>query len=139
MGTERQLKVMANDWKKETYTIQVHLHDQIISQEVAGVVNGGFGIHETGGAWNITHLATGWNCFSAADENGAKILAQYLIANYLPEFERLRISGTTVENYCPLENKITSDGELAHLKKLFADASSEAEKRENRMKVQIIS
>ena len=111
----------ANGWEKATYTIQVNLHNRIISQEVAGIVESNFGIHETGGVWNITHLATGWNCFTAATSDGAKILAQYLIKNYLPEFGRLNISGTTVENYHPLEEKITSDGELAHLKKLYAD------------------
>ncbi len=104
--------MMANDWEKANYIIQVCLDDQVVGCEVAGVVKSGFGIHETNGAWNITHLATGFNCLSAADFDGAEIVARYLIKNYLPEFERLIITGKTLENYRQLEEKITSDREL---------------------------
>ena len=132
--------MVANDWEKANYIIQVCLDGQIISQEVAGVVKSGFGIHETNGAWNITHLATGFNCLSAADFDGAKIVARYLIDNYQPEFERLKISGTTLENYRPLEERITTDGDLAYLKKLYGDDRSETKNRENRkMTMKIIS
>ena len=53
-------------------------------------------------------------------------MAQYLIDNYLPEFERLKITGKTVENYRPLEEMITSNGELLYLKELYGDRHSEA-------------
>lgn len=130
---------MTNDWEKATYKIQLHLDGQIFTQEVSGVVSGGFGIHECGGAWNITHLATGWNSFSTADENGAKIIAQYLTDHYPNEFERLKISGTTIENFRPLAEKIAADDHLAHLRELYADDSFKAEKRANQMSLKIIS
>ena len=131
--------MMANDWENSTYPIQARLDGQIVSYEVAGIIKSGFGIHEAGGAWNITHLTTGFNCLTAAYFDGAKIVAQYLIENYLPEFERLKITGTMVENYRPLEEKITTDVELAYLKELYGDDGSEVEKKENRMIMRIIS
>ena len=130
---------MANDWEKATYKIQMHLDDRIFTQEVSGVAAGGFGIHEMGGAWNITHLSSGWNCFSAADENGAKIIARYLTDKYLPEFERLKISGTTIENFRPLAEKIADDGELVRLRKLYADNRPKAKESRNQLSLQIIS
>lgn len=130
---------MANDWENANYTIQARLDGQIVGCEVAGVVKSGFDIHETNGVWNITHLATGFICLSAADFDGAKIVARYLIDNYLPEFERLKITGKTLENYRPLEERITSDRELFYLKELYGDDRLEAQNRGNRMNMKIIS
>ena len=139
MGSQRRSEIIGNDWEQAVYTIQVYSDGQIVSQSAAGVIRGGFGIHEIGGAWNVTHLATGWNCFTAADIEGAKIIAQHLIDCYLPDFERLKINGTTAENYRPLVEKITADGELAQLKKRYGDTRPNAENGENRMSMKIIS
>ena len=128
-----------NYWKRATYKIQLQQDGRIFGQEVAGVVNSGFGIHESGTAWNITHLCSGWKCFTAVSADGAKILAQYLIKNYLSDFERLKISGTTIENYKPLAEKIASDNDLAQLRKSVADDRPKATESRNQLSLKIIS
>ena len=139
MGSQRRSEMMGNDWEQAIYTIQVYLDGQIVSQSAAGVIRDGFGIHEIGGAWNVTHLATGWNCFTAASLGGAKIIAQHLIDRYLADFERLKITGTTAKNYRPLEEKIIADRELAQMKKRYGDDRPNAENEESRMRIKILS
>ena len=125
-------------WEKEEYTIQMQLDGRIFGETVYGIAKGGFGIHAAGDGWNVTHIASGWNCFTAASENGAVILADYLMENYHRDFQRLKISGTELENYKQLETKIKADKELKTLVKLFA-IESETKPGPKQIKVKIIS
>lgn len=70
---------------------------------------------------------------------GAKILAQYLIENYLSDFEKLKISGITIKNYKLLAGKIALDDELARLRKSVADDRPEVTESRNQLSLKIIS
>ena len=125
-------------WEKEEYTIQMQLDGRIFGEIVSGITKGGFGVHETDAGWNVTHVASGWNCFTAVSEDGAVILADYLMENYHRDFDRLKISGTELENYKQLETKIKTDPELKTLVRLFA-IESETKPGPKQLGVKIIS
>ena len=131
---------MQNGWEKSEYQIQMHRDQQIYGEKVFGIEKNGFGIHETALGWNITHLASGWNCFTARSENGAVILAHYLMENFHADFNRLVVVGTQLENYKPLLKKIKDDPELKELVRLFGTQSDQPGKDGQReIGVKIIS
>ena len=131
---------MQNNWQKSAYQIQMHQGAKIFSQTVYGFTKSGFGIHESDAGWNVTHVASGWNCFTAESEKGAVILADYLRENFREDFERLKVSGTELENYKPLLKKIKDDPELKELVRLFGTQSDQPGKDGQReIGVKIIS
>lgn len=95
---------MENEWKNQIYKIEQHADGRIFTERVSGAVCGGFGVHETGSGWNVTHLKSGWATFVSRTEEGAKIIALHLIENYAADFERLEITGCMVENFKPPAN-----------------------------------
>ena len=126
-------------WEKAEYEIQMHQAGRIYSETVYGFAKGGFGIHETDSGWNITHIASGWNCMTAESENGAVIIAHHLMTDYYNDFNRLKVSGTELENFKPLLEKIKSDAHLAELKRLFTDQSSRKKDGQREIELKIIS
>jgi hypothetical protein len=83
---------MRSKWTPQTYQIKQHADGRILTEQVFGQTRGGFGIHRTGDGWSVTHLKSGWATFMSRTEEGAKIIADYLIGSYAAEFERLNIS-----------------------------------------------
>lgn len=89
---------MQKVWEQSEYKIQMHQNGNIYSEVVSGITCGEFGIHETDSGWNVTHIASGWNCFTATSKLGAVVIAHFLINNYAPDFNRLKVSGTELAN-----------------------------------------
>jgi hypothetical protein len=111
---------MRNKWTRQTYQIKQHAAGRILTEQVFGQAREGFGIHRTGDGWSVTHLKSGWATFMSRTEEGAKIIAGYLIGNYAAEFERLNISGCAVENFRLLAERIEADELLWSLRRLYA-------------------
>ena len=84
----------------------------------------GFGIHQTGGGWSVAYFKSGWTTFTLRTEEGAKIIAAYLIGKYAAEFERLNITGYVVENF-RFADQIEADELLCNLRGLYAVSQRE--------------
>jgi len=132
---------MIHKWTIQTYRIKQHTDGQVLTEQVLGQARERFGIHETTYGWSITHLKSGWAIFMSRTEDGAKIIAEYLIENYAADFERLNISGYIVKNFKSLGDRIETDTELWNLRKLFAIPQRELDRRrmEMQLKMQIVS
>ena len=132
---------MRGEWMIQTYPIKQHANGQILSEQVRGQTRGGFGIHQTGDGWSVTHLKSGWATFISGTEEGAKIIADYLSCNYAAEFERLVIDGCAVENFRLLAGRIEADEALWNLRRLYAIPQRELNRRrsEPQPKLEVIS
>jgi hypothetical protein len=120
---------MRSEWTSQTYRIKQHANGEILTEQVIGQTRDGFGIHQTSDGWSITHLKSGWATFISGTEDGAKLIADYLIGNYSTEFERLHISGCTVENFRLLAGRIEADEALWNLRRLYAVPQRELNRR----------
>lgn len=132
---------MPSEWTIKNYRIKQHADGQILTGEVRGQTRGGFGIHQTAYGWSITQLKSGWATFILRTEEGARIIADYLIGNYTAEFEQLNISGCAVENYRLLAERIEADEALWNLRRLYAVPQRELNRqgREAQPKFEVIS
>ena len=110
---------MCSKWTIQTYQIKQHADGQILTEQVFCWTSEGFGIHRTGNGWSVTHLKSGWATFMSRTEEGAKIIADYLIGSYAAEFERLNISDYAVENFRLLAERIGADELLCNLRRLY--------------------
>lgn len=132
---------MCNEWTIQFYQIKQHADGEILTEQVRGQARDGFGIHQTGDGWSVTHLKSGWATFISGTEEGAKIIAEYLIGNYSIEFERLDINGCTVENFRLLAGRVEADEELWNLRRQYAVSQRELNRkgREPQPKLEVIS
>jgi hypothetical protein len=132
---------MPSEWARQTYRIKQHADGQILSEQVRGQTREGFGIHRIAHGWSITQLKSGWATFISGTEEGARIIADYLIGNYAAEFERLHISGCRVENFRLLAERIEADAALWHLRRLYAVPQRELNRsgREAQPKLEVVS
>ena len=133
---------MGSQWVMRNYSIKQHASGQILTEHVRGQARAGFGIHQTsdGGSWSITHLKSGWATFLSRTEEGAKLIADYLTANYAAEFERLNVNGCAVENFRLLAEAIETDELLWNLRRLYAISEHENRRgKEPQPKLEIIS
>jgi hypothetical protein len=132
---------MPSEWTRQTYKIKQHANGEILTEQVIGQTRQGFGIHQTGDGWSVTHLKSGWATFISGTEEGAKIIADYLIGNYAAEFERLNINGCAVENFRLLAGRIEADELLWNLRRLYAIPQRELNRRqsESQPKLEVIS
>lgn len=132
---------MPSEWTLQTYQIKQHAKGEILTEQVIGQTREGFGIHQTGDGWSVTHLKSGWATFMSRTEEGAKIIADYLTGNYAAEFERLNISGCAVENFRLLAERIEADAPLWNLRRLYAIPQRElnCKGREPQPKLEVIS
>jgi hypothetical protein len=120
---------MRSEWTRQTYRIKQHANGEILAEQVHGQTREGFGIHQTSDGWSITHLKSGWATFMSRTEEGAKLIADYLICNYAAEFERLNINGCAVENFKQLAGRIEADAWLWNLRRLYAVSQHELNRR----------
>jgi len=132
---------MRGEWTIQDYQIKQHANGQILSEQVRGQTRGGFGIHQTGDGWSVTHLKSGWATFISGTEEGAKIIADYLSGNYASEFKRLVINGCAVEHFRSLAGRIEADELLWNLRRLYAIPQRELNRsgRETQPKLEVIS
>jgi hypothetical protein len=132
---------MRSKWTPQTYQIKQHADGRILTEQVFGQTRGGFGVHRTGDGWSVTHLKSGWATFMSRTEEGAKIIADYLIGSYAAEFERLNITGCAVENFRLLAERIEADELLWDLRRLYAILQRElnSKGREPQPKLEVIS
>jgi hypothetical protein len=132
---------MSSEWTSQTYLIKQHANGEILTDQVIGQTRAAFGIHQTSDGWSITHLKSGWATFISGTEEGAKIIADYLIANYSAEFERLQISGCTVENFRLLAGRIETDAALWNFRRLYVVSQQELNRRgrEAQPKMEVLS
>ncbi len=139
--SQRLINMRSSEWTTQTYKIKQHANNQILSEQVRGQTRGGFGIHQTGDGWSVTHLKSGWATFISGTEEGAKLIADYLIGSYAPEFERLIINGCAVENFRSLAELIEADEALWTLRRLYAIPQRELSRRgrEPQPKLEVIS
>ncbi len=120
---------MQSEWTIKNYQIKQHADGQILTEQVRGQTREGFGVHQSAHGWSITQLKSGWATFISGTEEGAKIIADYLSGNYAAEFERLNISGCTVENFRLLAERIEADEALWNLRRLYAIPQRELNRR----------
>jgi len=139
--SSQELINMRGEWTIQEYKIKQHANNQILSEQVRGLARGGFGIHQTGDGWSVTHLKSGWATFISGTEEGAKLIADYLTENYAAEFERLVVNGCAVENFRSLAGRIEADEALWNLRRLYAIAQRELNRsgREPQPKMEVIS
>jgi hypothetical protein len=132
---------MPSEWTIRTYQIKQHANGEILTAHLRGQTRDGFGIHQTGDGWSVTHLNSGWATFMSRTEEGAKIIADYLIGNYAAEFERLKISGCAVENFRLLAERIEADAALWNLRRLYAIPQRELNRtgKSSQPKLEVIS
>ncbi len=132
---------MPSEWTRQTYQIKQHADGQILSEQVRGQAREGFGIHRTARGWSITQLKSGWATFISGTEDGARIIADYLISNYAAEFELLNISGCRVENFRLLAERIEAYEALWNLRRLYVVPQRELNRsgREEQPRLEVIS
>ena len=114
------------EWKEDFFSICCFQSGNGFSRRVMkGLTNDVFGIDERRGAFWITHLATGWECFICRTLSGAKTVAEYLRANYREKLALVRVSGSDVTNVVELHHRIAADEKLRKLTDELALPKSE--------------
>lgn len=141
LSPQELINMRSSEWTPQTYRIKQHAGGEILTEQVSGRTRGGFGIHQTGDGWSVTHLKSGWATFISGTEGGATLIADYLIENYAAEFERLNVNDCTVENFRMLAGRIEADEALWNLRRLYAVSQRELNRRgrEPQPKLEVIS
>ncbi|MGI8493903.1 MAG: hypothetical protein ACR2L1_01150 [Pyrinomonadaceae bacterium] len=129
LSSQELINMRSSQWTPQTYPIKQHADGRILTGQVRGQTREGFGIHQTGDGWSVTHLKSGWATFISGTEEGAKFITDYLIGSYADEFERLVINGCAVKNFRSLAGRIEADEALWNLRRLYATPQRELNRR----------